>query len=62
MRIIEPKLVMCPYCKGTGKLELTMPHPPKLLLIRALNDRKLLKRILPHTEVCFHCKGTGRCE
>ena len=58
--VIEPKLVMCPYCKGAGKLDCEIQHPSKLLLIRALNDIKIAKRLMPYKMVCPNCKGTGR--
>ena len=60
--MIEPKLAMCPYCKGTGKLDCQVVHPSKLLLIKALRNKEIAKRFMPYKEICFHCKGTGRCE
>jgi len=58
--MVTPRIVMCPYCKGTGKLKCEFPHPTKLLLIKALSDKKIAKKLTPHIVVCFHCKGTGR--
>jgi uncharacterized protein YbaR (Trm112 family) len=58
--MVTPRIVMCPYCKGTGKLECEIPHPPKLLLIRALSDIRVARRLMPHKMVCPHCRGTGR--
>ena len=57
---VEPKLIMCPYCKGRSNVEWEMPHPPKFLLKKALKNKRIAKRLMPHSEVCIHCNGTGR--